>query len=48
MNANNNDMETQDDANANDDAVAPKDAAYARANANDPSGDEISTDTATD
>ena len=47
-NANNDAVESVNAANANGDAVAPKDAAGARSEANNPSGDEISTDTAAD
>ena len=39
-------METEDAANTHDDNVAPKDAADVRADANDPSDDKSSTDTA--
>ena len=47
-NTNNDAVEPVYAANANDNAVAPKDAADARAKADDPSGDESSTDTAAD
>ena len=47
-NANKDAVEPVDSANSNDDSVAPKYAAGARSEANNPSGDEISTDTAAD
>ena len=48
VNANNDAVETEDAANANNNAVAPKDVADVRADADDPSGDESSTDTVSD
>ena len=47
-NANNNAVESVDAANENDDSVATKDVADVRADANDPSGEKSSTDTADD
>ena len=48
VNVDNDTVEPEDDANKNNSTVAPKDAADAHADAEDPSGDESSTNTAAD
>ena len=48
MNANNKAVDPVDSVNANDNALAPQDAVDARADADDPSSDESSTDTASE